>query len=129
MDWELAYIVLCVKAAGTAVLEDGRKFKAALNVYSELNIYMDMVFSDVEKYYMTPSITDKEKAEKAAWYISTVSEYEIYNSRLDIYKFKIEKRECSKCALLGYSLINIFALWKFIFIHYLYCLMHIQYIG
>ena len=72
-------------------VEDGRKFKAALNVYSELNINMDMVFSEVEKHYMTPSITDKEKAEKAAWYISTVSDYEIYNSRLDVYKFKIEK--------------------------------------
>lgn len=55
-------------------VEDGRKFKAALNVYSELNINMDMVFSEVEKHYMTPSITDKEKAEKAAWYISTVSD-------------------------------------------------------
>ena len=64
MDWELAYIVLCVKAAETTVLEDGRKFKAALNVYSQLNINMDMVFSEVEKHYITPSITDKEKQKR-----------------------------------------------------------------
>ena len=30
-------------------VEDGRKFKAALNVYSELNINMDMVLSEVER--------------------------------------------------------------------------------
>lgn len=74
-----AYIDPCVTATVTAVLEDGRKLTATVRAYSELNIYIDTVFTDFEKQYITSSMTEKEKAEKAAWYISTTSEYELYN--------------------------------------------------
>lgn len=74
-----AYIDPCVTATVTAVLEDGRKLTAAVRAYSEMNIYIDTVFTNFEKQYITPSMSAKEKAEKAAWYISTTSDYELYN--------------------------------------------------
>lgn len=80
MDWEPAYIEPCVTATVTAVLEDGRTLTAEVRAYSETNIYVDKIFTDFEKQYITPSMTQKEKAEKAAWYISATSDYELYNS-------------------------------------------------
>lgn len=74
-----AYIDPCVTATVTAVLEDGRKLTAAVRAYSEMNIYIDTVFTNFEKQYITSSMSAKEKAEKAAWYISTTSDYELYN--------------------------------------------------
>ena len=86
MDWEPAYVEPCVKATITAMLEDGRKLTAAVRAYSETNIYIDKLFADFERRYITPSMTTKEKAEKAAWYISTTSDYELYNYNwLDIF--------------------------------------------
>ena len=79
MDWEPAFIEPCVTATVTAILEDGRKLTANVRAYSETNIYMDKLFADFERRYITPSMTTKEKAEKAAWYISTTSDYELYN--------------------------------------------------
>lgn len=80
MEWEPAYVQPCVTATVTAFLEDGRKLTATVRAYSELNIYIDSIFTDFEKQYITPSMTEKEKAEKAAWYISVTSDYELYNS-------------------------------------------------
>ena len=79
LNYGPAYIAPCVTATVTAVLEDGRKLTAAVRAYSELNIYIDTLFTDFEKQYITPSMTQKEKVEKAAWYIGAVSEYEFYN--------------------------------------------------
>lgn len=79
MDWEPAYVEPCVTATVTAILEDGRKLTATVRAYSETNIYIDKIFTDFEKQYITSSMTQKEKAEKAAWYISTTSDYELYN--------------------------------------------------
>ncbi len=79
MDWEPAFIEPCVTATVTAILEDGRKLTANVRAYSETNIYMDKLFADFERRYIAPSMTTKEKAEKAAWYISTTSDYELYN--------------------------------------------------
>ena len=80
MEWEPDYAKPCVTATVTAVLEDGRTLTAAVRAYSEVNIYIDKVFTDFEKRYITPSMTEREKAEKAAWYISATSDYELYNS-------------------------------------------------
>ena len=86
MEWGPDYTEPCVEATVTAILEDGRKLKANVRAYSELNIYIDTVFTYFEKQYITPSMTQKEKAEKAAWYISTTSDYELYNYNwLDIF--------------------------------------------
>lgn len=94
MEWEPAYGEPCVAVTVTAVLEDGKTLTAEVRAYSELNIYMDKLFTDFEKQYITPSMTEKEKAEKAAWYISTTSDYELYNSNwFDI--FLKGKGDCS----------------------------------
>ena len=77
MDWGSAYVEPCVTATVTAVLEDGRKLTAAVRAYSEVDIYINKRFADFERQYITPSMTTKEKAEKAAWYISATSEYEL----------------------------------------------------
>lgn len=93
MDWEPAYIEPCVTATVIAILEDGRKLTAAVRAYSELNIYIDTVFTDFEKQYITSSMSEKERAEKMAWYISTTSDYELYNDNwFDI--FIKEKGDC-----------------------------------
>lgn len=94
MDWEPAYVEPCVTATVTAILEDGRKLTAVVRAYSELNIYIDTIFTNFEKQYITSSMTQKEKVEKAAWYISTTSDYELYNSNwFDI--FIKGKGDCS----------------------------------
>ncbi|MCI8496410.1 MAG: Ig-like domain-containing protein [Lachnospiraceae bacterium] len=80
MHFGPAYVEPCVTATVTATLEDGRKLTAAVRAYSELNIYIDTVFTDFERQYITSAMTQKEKAEKAAWYISTTSDYELYNN-------------------------------------------------
>jgi len=86
MEWGPPYGEPYVEAAVTAVLEDGRKLTANVRAYSEINIYLDALFTDFEKRYITPAMTQKEKAEKAAWYISTTSDYELYNYNwLDIF--------------------------------------------
>lgn len=79
MDWEPAYIEPCVTATVTAILEDGRKLTAIVRAYSETNIYIDKLLMEFEKKYITSSMTQREKAEKAAWYISATSDYELYN--------------------------------------------------
>lgn len=79
MDWEPAYIEPCVTATVTAIMEDGRKLTANVQAYSETNVYIEKIFTDFEKQYITSSMSQKEKAEKAAWYISTTSDYELYN--------------------------------------------------
>lgn len=100
MDWEPAYTEPCVTATVTAVLEDGRKLTANVQGYSEGNIYMDTIFSDFVKKYITSDMTEKEKADKAAWYISATSDYELYNDKwTDI--FLKGKGDCmaSRCAV------------------------------
>lgn len=94
MNFGPAYVEPCVAATVTAILEDGRKLTAAVRAYSELNIYIDSVFTDFEEQYINSSMTNKEKAEKSAWYISTTSGYELYNNDWwDI--FLKEKGDCS----------------------------------
>lgn len=79
LNYGPAYVAPCVTATVTAVLEDGRKLTAVVRAYSELNIYIDTVFTEFEGKYITPFMTQKEKAEKAAWYIGAGSDYEYYN--------------------------------------------------
>lgn len=94
LRWEPNYIEPCVTATVEAILEDGRKLTATVRAYSELNIYIDSVFTDFEKQYITSSMTEKEKAEKAAWYIGATSDYELYNPNwVDI--FIKGKGDCS----------------------------------
>ena len=100
MEWEPDYAEPCVTATVTAVLEDGRKLTADVRAYSETALYMDTVFADFVNKYITSGMTEKEKTEKAAWYISTTSDYELYNDNwIDI--FLKGKGDCmaSRCAV------------------------------
>lgn len=81
MEWEPTYMQQCVTATVTAVLEDGRKLTARVRGYSDVNIYMDTIFAGFVQTYITSGMTEKEKAEKAAWYISATSDYELYNDK------------------------------------------------
>ena len=40
----------CVEATVTAVLEDERKLTATVRAYSEMNIYIDKLFTEFKKY-------------------------------------------------------------------------------
>ena len=70
----------CVTATVVATLEDGHTLKATVRAYSELNIYIDSLFNSFEKQYITAGMTQKEKVEKAAWYISATSDYAAQDS-------------------------------------------------
>lgn len=94
MLWGPAYVEPYVTATVEAILEDGRKLTATVRGYSELNIYIDSVFTEFEQKYITSSMTEKEKAEKAAWYIGVISDYQLYNNNwTDI--FLKGKGDCS----------------------------------
>lgn len=94
MLWGPAYVEPYVTATVEAILEDGRKLTATVRGYSELNIYIDSVFTEFEQKYIVSSMTEKEKAEKAAWYIGVISDYQLYNNNwTDI--FLKGKGDCS----------------------------------
>lgn len=77
MEWRPAYVCPCVTATATAILEEGRKLTATVRAYSEINFYLDKIFTEFERRYITPSMTTKEKAEKAAGYINAISDHKI----------------------------------------------------
>lgn len=65
MEWEPAYGEPVVTATVTAVLEDGRKLTANVRAYSELNIYMDRLFTDFEERYIYSLHDGKGKGGKS----------------------------------------------------------------
>ena len=93
-QWGPAYVDPCVTATIVATLEDGRTLKATVRAYSELNIYIDSVFDSFEKQYLTANMTQKEKVEKAAWYISSTSDYAAWDSEW-YHIFTLHKGDCS----------------------------------
>ncbi len=79
-QWGPIYYDPCVTATVIATLEDGRTLQATVRAYSELNIYLYSVFTNFEKQYITAGMTQKEKVEKAAWYIGATSDYAAQDS-------------------------------------------------
>ena len=49
---------------------------AKVTCYAESNIYTNELFEKFENQYITAGVTDKEKAEKAAWYIGYATDYQ-----------------------------------------------------
>lgn len=76
MAWGPSYDDWTQTATVKAVLEDGRELTAKVTCYAEANIYMNTLFEKFESGYITASMTDKEKAEKAAWYIGYTTDYQ-----------------------------------------------------
>lgn len=93
-QWGPAYVDPCVTATVVATLEDGRTLKATVRAYSELNIYIDSVFDSFENQYITANMTQKEKVEKAAWYIGATSDYQAQDSEW-YHIFTIHRGDCS----------------------------------
>lgn len=76
MVWGPSYDVWTQTATVKAVLEDGRELTAKVTSYAEVNIYTNKLFEKFENGYITAGMTDKEKAEKAAWYIGYTTDYQ-----------------------------------------------------
>lgn len=76
MQWGPAYSDWSQTATVKATLEDGRVLTAKVTCYEESNIYTNKLFEEFESRYITPGMTDKEKAEKATWYIGYISDYQ-----------------------------------------------------
>lgn len=77
--WAVTYEDKIKSATVKATLEDGTIVTAKVNQYNEINTYIDSLFDTFASTYITSDMTDKEKAEKVAWYIGTISDYKLYN--------------------------------------------------
>lgn len=69
-----------VEATLVATLEDGCELKATVRAHSEVNRYIEKVFDDFAKTYITSDMTEYGKMEKCAWYIEAFYDYELYQS-------------------------------------------------
>lgn len=76
MTWGPSYGDWSQTATVKAILEDGRELTAKVTCYAESNIYMNTLFEKFESGYITAGMTDKKKAEKAAWYIGYTTDYQ-----------------------------------------------------
>lgn len=76
MVWGPSYDDWTQTATVKAVLEDGRELTAKVTCYAESNIYMNTLLEKFESQYITAGMTDKEKAEKTAWYIGYTTDYQ-----------------------------------------------------
>lgn len=76
MQWGPAYEDWSQTATVKATLEDGRVLVAKVTCYAESNIYTNKLFEEFESKYITSGMTDREKAEKAAWYIGATTDYQ-----------------------------------------------------
>ena len=73
--WEVSYDDKEVSADVKATLEDGTVLMAKVTQHSEIYPYIQQLFATFSKTYITDSMTEKEKAEKVAWYIGATSDY------------------------------------------------------
>lgn len=76
MQWGPTYEEWSQTATVKATLEDGRVLVAKVTCYAESNIYTNKLFEEFESKYITSGMTDREKAEKAAWYIGYTTDYQ-----------------------------------------------------
>lgn len=76
MTWGPSYSDWSQTATVKAILEDGRELTAKVTCYAESNIYTNELFEEFENQYITAGMTDKEKAEKVAWYIGFTTDYQ-----------------------------------------------------
>ena len=79
MFWGVYYDDFVKHAEVRATLEDGTVVTADVFEYNEVNLYINKLFDEFVRTYITENMTDLERAEKAAWYIGAISDYEAYN--------------------------------------------------
>lgn len=78
--WGVDYVDFVKSATVRATLEDGTVLTATVFEYNEVNLYINKLFDEFIQTYITDDMTELEKAEKAAWYIGAISDYEAYDS-------------------------------------------------
>ena len=78
--WGVGYVDFVKSATVKATLEDGTVVTATVREYNEVNLYINKLFDEFKEEYITSDMTELEKAEKVAWYIGTISDYELYDS-------------------------------------------------
>lgn len=52
---------------------------ATVRSYTEINIEIDRIFKNFKDTYITVGMNEVDKAEKVAWYVSAISDYEAGN--------------------------------------------------
>lgn len=62
-----------------ATLTDGRILTATVRCYSEKNEHILKMFEDFKNTYITDNMSEADKADKVAWYVSAISDYEEQN--------------------------------------------------
>ena len=82
-----------------ATLEDGRVLTATVRSYTEINIEIDRIFKNFKDTYITVGMNEVDKAEKVAWYVSAISDYEASND--DWYSIFI--KGCGDCQASRYA--------------------------
>lgn len=72
-DYREEYSECTVKAE----LTDGTLLTAAVRGYDDVNAYIRNTIADFQKTYITDNMTEYEKMDKAAWYLSAFYEYRV----------------------------------------------------
>ena len=61
-----------------AILPDGTRLKAKVRGYDDENIYIDSVMKKFKETYITSEMSEYDKMDKVAWYLSSEYDYELY---------------------------------------------------
>lgn len=77
--WGVTYEEFVKKVKVKATLRDGTVLTADVFEYNEVNLYLNKLFAEFEKTYITDDMTELEKVEKVAWYIGAKSDYKLYS--------------------------------------------------
>ena len=73
-DFGEAYSRCTVKAR----LSDGTELTATVRGYDDIALYIQKVFADFKETYITDNMTEYEKMDRAAWYLSAEYDYRLY---------------------------------------------------
>ena len=61
-----------------ATLEDGSRLTAKVRGYDDCAAYIRKVFDEFKETYITPDMSEYEKMDKVAWYLSSEYDYQLY---------------------------------------------------
>lgn len=75
-DIDEAYSECTVKAH----LSDGTELTARVKGYDDITLYVQSVFDKFKETYITDNMTEYEKMDKAAWYLSVEYDYRLYQA-------------------------------------------------
>ena len=80
MRWGPSYENNPVTVTVRATLENGKVLDANVKAYSEDMLYLENFLTQFENTYITSTMTEYEKVDKIAWYISAYTDYKAYCS-------------------------------------------------